>query len=386
MSFLNKEGLERLWQHIILKLGNKVDKVEGKGLSEQDYTAEEKIKLSLIENGANKTTVDSSLSTTSTNPVQNSVIASEINSIKTSFASHDHDDKYYTKVEIDTEIEDINRSIDEKINGDHNHDDIYYTQTQVDELLTDKSQVQIVTSNETESVTENIPTLKIYKLTQEQYDEKLANGTIDEDALYLTPDEEIDVDLDGYATIEQLNEKANAEHAHEIDDITNLQVALDTKVSTSRTINGKSLNEDIVISASDIGADVDGSASNALAEAKNYVDSAVSQVKNDLLNGAGEAYDTLKELGELIDENTDAISALETIANGKANASHNHDDLYYTETEIDNKISEINTAISDAKTYSNNCDVVVLESAQAYTDNALEQKSQVQIIIWEADD
>ena len=183
MSFLNKEGLERLWQHIILKLGNKVDKVEGKGLSEQDYTAEEKIKLSLIEDGANKTTVDSILSMTSTNPVQNNVIASEINGIKSSFASHDHDDKYYTKVEIDTEIEDINRLINEKTTGDHNHDDIYYT-----------------------------------------------------------------------------------------------------------------------------------------------------------------------------------------------------------EKEIDNKISEINTAISDAKAYSNDCDIVVLESAQAYTDNVVSQKSQVQIVIWEADD
>lgn len=40
-------------------------------------------------------------------------------------------------------------------------------------------------------------------------------------------------------------------------------------------------------------------------------------VKSDLLNGAGEAYDTLKELGELIDENTTALDALETVANGK---------------------------------------------------------------------
>lgn len=42
------------------------------------------------------------------------------------------------------------------------------------------------------------------------------------------------------------------------------------------------------------------------------------QVKNDLLNGAGAAYDTLKELGALIDENTDAIDALETVAANKA--------------------------------------------------------------------
>lgn len=55
----------------------------------------------------------------------------------------------------------------------------------------------------------------------------------------------------------------------------------------------------------------------ALSSAKAYTDS----VKNDLLNGAGTAYDTLKELGDLINENVDAIEALETVAANKANAS-----------------------------------------------------------------
>lgn len=47
-------------------------------------------------------------------------------------------------------------------------------------------------------ITENLSTLKIHKLTQEQYDRELAAGNIDETALYLTPEEEID--LSGYAT------------------------------------------------------------------------------------------------------------------------------------------------------------------------------------------
>ena len=37
--------------------------------------------------------------------------------------------------------------------------------------------------------TENLLTLKIHKLTQAQYDRELANGSIDENALYLTPEE-----------------------------------------------------------------------------------------------------------------------------------------------------------------------------------------------------
>lgn len=64
---------------------NKVDKVNGKGLSSNDFTSDyiTKInnattKLSGIAEGANKTIVESSLSDTSTNPVQNKVINSAL--------------------------------------------------------------------------------------------------------------------------------------------------------------------------------------------------------------------------------------------------------------------------------------------------------------------
>lgn len=59
-------------------LAGKVDKENGKGLSTNDYTTTEKNKLAGIEAQANKTVVDSSLSTTSTNPVQNKVINAAI--------------------------------------------------------------------------------------------------------------------------------------------------------------------------------------------------------------------------------------------------------------------------------------------------------------------
>lgn len=39
-------------------------------------------------------------------------------------------------------------------------------------------------------ITKNLSTLKIHKLTQAQYDEQLVHGLIDENALYLTPDDE----------------------------------------------------------------------------------------------------------------------------------------------------------------------------------------------------
>lgn len=86
-------------------------------------------------------TVDSALSSTSTNPVQNSVLNEEFESIATAMnaldlaidgkadASHDHNDVYYTETEIDAKLSDKS---DKTHNHDsdyadinHNHDDVY---------------------------------------------------------------------------------------------------------------------------------------------------------------------------------------------------------------------------------------------------------------------
>lgn len=101
---------------------NKVDKISGKGLSTNDYTTAEKNKLASIAEGANKTIVDSELSSTSTDPVQNKVVNAAINDLNTlvgdtavatqisnavaskADASHTHDDRYYTESEIDTKL------------------------------------------------------------------------------------------------------------------------------------------------------------------------------------------------------------------------------------------------------------------------------------------
>lgn len=89
----------------------------------------------------------------------------------------------------------------------------------------------------------------------------------------------------------------------------------------------------------------------------------VANLKDDLLNGAGEAYDTLKELGDLINENVDAIDALETIAVNKADKS----DVNALQDLVgDTAVSEqISTAIENSG--------AVLYTEQTLTD---EQKAQ----------
>lgn len=86
---------------------------------------------------------------------------------------------------------------------------LFATKTEMDK----KADVQIITQDDTTTTTEDVTTLKIHKLSQEQYDNLVANGDIDESALYLTPDEQID--LTPYATIEQLDTKAEVEHTHD---------------------------------------------------------------------------------------------------------------------------------------------------------------------------
>jgi len=49
-KFLDENGLLYLWGKITLKLGGKVDKEDGKGLSANDFTAADKSKLDGLEN------------------------------------------------------------------------------------------------------------------------------------------------------------------------------------------------------------------------------------------------------------------------------------------------------------------------------------------------
>lgn len=75
MRFLNGSGLAYLWKKILSLVGTKVDKIEGKYLSSNDYTTEEKEKVASLAG----MTIDSELSETSENSVQNKVVTSALN-------------------------------------------------------------------------------------------------------------------------------------------------------------------------------------------------------------------------------------------------------------------------------------------------------------------
>lgn len=103
-----------------------------------------------------------------------------------------------------------------------------------------------------------------------------------------------------------------------------VQAALDGKVPTSRTVNGKALSANITLSASDVGADASGSASNALASAKSYSDTNLATAKSyadtkvaNLVGSAPETMDTLEEVAAAIAAHQDVTDALNAAIGNK---------------------------------------------------------------------
>lgn len=173
---------------------------------------------------------------------------------------------------IKQEIKDeVSSAVNGKADASHDHNSLYYTETEIDQKL---SAVNTSITN-------------------------ITNGSVT------------------VKKAEHAESADEATHATSADTATSADSASTAGSATKATQDG---NGKVISYTYETKTD----ASAKLAEAKSYADSAAATVKNDLLNNAGAAYDTLKELGDLIDDNKDAIDALEEIASSKANATHSH--------------------------------------------------------------
>jgi len=266
-------------------------------------------------------TVDSTLSSTSTNPVQNKVIDAEFDAISTAMGAletaidgksdsgHTHDDRYYTQTQLDTRLA-------SKSDSTHNHDSKYDAKGSASAVQTnlntvsdtldahiDNADIHVTATNKTNWNAAYTHSTSAHARTDAtKVEDSTTNGNIKingtETNVYSHPNSGVSAGTYKSVTV-------NAQgHV--------------TGGSNPTTLSGFGITD----------AETKADASAKLTEAKSYADTAATtaanKVKNDLLNGAGTAYDTLKELGDLIDDNVDAIEALESVAAGKADKTHSH--------------------------------------------------------------
>lgn len=133
-------------------LANKVDKVTGKSLSTNDYTTVEKNKLAGIAEGANKTVVDTTFSTSSTNPVENRVIKTALDEFSTTIETAL--DGKASKDVATTSADGLLSSTDKaKLNNlAANASGTYATKTDVSNTYLAKSEISSLTNDDIEAL------------------------------------------------------------------------------------------------------------------------------------------------------------------------------------------------------------------------------------------
>lgn len=99
------------------------------------YVYDHEKKLENIDDGANKTVVDSSLSSSSKNPVQNKVVNSALSGKSDIGHEHTSDEIHYA---YDQNVS-VTTILENKAPKYHTHDDRYYTEAEIDEKLNGKA-------------------------------------------------------------------------------------------------------------------------------------------------------------------------------------------------------------------------------------------------------
>ena len=200
------------------KAGTNVASASNNGL----MSSTDKNKLDGIQEGANKTIIDDSLSDSSTNPVQNKIIKTALDS--KSDIGHDHDGRYYTESEIDSKVQVLQTAIDSLVG---------FTASVVEELPPSGEEgVMYLVLTEDGGVEQDI--YNEYIWVDNKF-EKIGNTAVEVDLSGYATKEYVTIQLGDYVTdsalTTELNGKANTIHTHAISDVTDLQTNLDAKLT-----------------------------------------------------------------------------------------------------------------------------------------------------------
>ena len=305
---------------------NKVDKVNGKGLSTNDYTTEEKNKLSGLDN-YDDTAVKSSITDLQT----------QITSNKTAIES---EEKRATTAEnnLSTSISSVSTNLSSHTGNKSNPHGVT------------KSQVGLG----------NVPNVAT--------NDQTPTYTVASENTALTSGEKLSVAFGKIAKAisSLISHLANKSNPH---GVTKAQVGLGNVVNTgdSATPTSGGITKFTTGGAYTLKQAIDENTT-AIATLNGTGTGSVTKTVSDkiaeVVAGAPESLDTLKEISDWIDTHEDSASAmntaiqanataisdeakaraaadtaLQTAINGKAASSHTHDDRYYTESEMNTKLS-----------------------------------------------
>lgn len=217
-KFLNQNGLLYLWQKIKNMF---VAKEDGKGLSSNDYTTNEKIKLSGIAEGANKTIIQDNLASTSPTDAlsanQGKILDEKINAINTNMENLGAGDMLKAKYDVDNNGQ-VDKADDaDKLGG---QSPSYYAKS--DELSQYVSTSKVGQANGVASLGADgkVPESQLPETAPIEHTHEMSDITG-----LIEASEEI---------IESLNDKSDKNHQHEISEVNGLQDELDEMVAVAQ--------------------------------------------------------------------------------------------------------------------------------------------------------
>ena len=228
--------------------------------------------------------------------------------------------KFFTEDSLKTLINTIKSLLDGKASSSHNHS------------ISNITNLQSSLDGKQNNITGAATTIASSDLTANRALVSNSSGKVAVSAVTST---ELGY-LDGVtsAVQTQLDGKAASSHTHSISNVTNLQTTLDNKAAQA-DLNSHTSDTTVHITNAER-ANWNAAESNSIAAANSYTDDKIAN----LLENSTEAIDSIFELRDAMEENADAISALETIAAGHADKIHTHKVEDITDITVD--ATEIN--------------------------------------------
>ena len=290
--------------------------------------------------------------------------------------SHTHDDRYYTESEINTKVTELKAEIDAdvkvetdraiaaenalqaaidgKSGSSHLHDDRYFTETEVTNKL---SALQETLQGNID--TEVTRAKAVEQGLQTAVDGKAASGHLHDDRYYTesemntklsTLKSDLQKEIDSDVLVETNRAKAEEQA---------LQSAIDGKSPLGHAHDDRYLTEEEIEDLADdlrlaIEAAVDTEEERAMAaeqglQAKIDQKSPIGHNHNDVYYTESEIDD---QMGDILDEITEeadrakaAEQALQSAINSKSDSGHLHDDRYYVKSTIDSKVTALQSEI-----------------------------------------